>query len=248
MMFPKRNGNAASSGLRSSTAITLCAIAATVVLTGCRPGEDDGTRVAGWSLMDASQRHPIMVTQQPTTLALRVARGSYGLSPHQRAQVIGFLERYRGLDEGNSRMVVEVPSGSPNEVAAMQAVAEIRSLMSEIGFKQSDINIEAVPAGSDAQAPIRISYSRYVAEGPQCGKWPTNLGTSPSNLPYANFGCANQANFAAMIANPADLVTPRGTTPRASDRDHTVWEKYIKGESTISTKGGDERASTKSSN
>jgi len=186
-----------------------------------------------------------MVTQQPTTLAVRVSRGSYGLSPHQRAQVISFLERYRSIDAGNSRMVVEVPSGSPNEVAAMQAVAEIRSLMSEIGFKPSDVNVEAVQAMGEAQPPIRISYLRYVAEGPQCGKWPTNLGTSYDNLNYPNMGCANQANFAAMIANPADLVIPRNSTPRAAERNDTVWEKYVKGESTISAKQSDEKASTK---
>ena len=107
-------------------------------------------------------------------------------------------------------MVIEVPSGSANEVAAMQAVAEIRVAdVARSGFEPADVNIEAVQAGGDAQAPIRISYLRYVAEGPQCGKWPTNLGVDHDNLNYPNLGCANQANFAAMIANPADLVTPR---------------------------------------
>ncbi len=244
MRFPENKRNATSSGRRTITAVSLVAIAASAALAGCSR-DGDGARVAGWSMIDPAQRHPIMVTQQPTTLSLRVARGSYGLSPHQRAQVISFSERYRALDAGNSRMVVEVPSGSPNEVAAMQAVAEIRGLMSEAGFKQTDINIEAVAASGDPQAPIRISYLRYVAEGPQCGKWPTNLATTNENLSYPNLGCANQANFAAMVANPADLVTPRASTPRAGDRDHTVWEKYVKGESTISTKQGDEKVQTK---
>ena len=221
--------------------------ATTALLAGCRHF-DDGTRVAGWSAVDPAQRHPIMVSQQPTTISVRVARGSYGMSPHQRAQVVSFLEKYRSIDNQNSRVVVEVPSGSPNEVAAMQAVAEIRSLMSEIGFKQSDVNIEAVPAGGDAQAPIRISYLRYVAEGPQCGTWPTNLAMTYDNNNYHNMGCATQANFAAMVANPADLVTPRSSTPRNAERDHTVWEKYIKGESTISSKQGDEKVQTKGAN
>jgi pilus assembly protein CpaD len=149
------------------------------------------------------------------------------------------------MDAGNSRLVIEVPSGTPNEVASMQAVAEIRALLSEVGFRATDINIEAVQAGGDAQAPIRISYSRYVAEGPECGKWPTNLASSDANLNYPNLGCANQANFAAMVANPADLVTPRGSTSRSGERDHNVWEKYVKGESTISTKSGDEKVQTK---
>lgn len=235
---------ATSTGRRATlvASVGLAAVAAT--LAGCSK-DADPSRVAGWSVIDPAQRHPIMVTQQPTTLSLRVARGSYGLSPHQRAQVLAFVEKYRAVDAGNSRMVVEAPSGSPNEVASMQAVAEIRALMSEAGFKATEINIEVVQAGGDAQAPIRISYLRYVAEGPQCGKWHSNMGQSSSNLNYPNLGCATQANFAAMVANPADLVTPRGATPRTGDRDHTVWEKYVKGESTISTKQGDEKVQTK---
>ena len=244
MMFSTLQRNATSIGRRSSSAVLLAALAATTLLVGCRH-TDDGTRVAGWSIADPAQRHPIMVTQQPTTVSIRVPRGSYGMSPHQRAQVITFLERYRGYDAGNSRIIIEVPSGSPNEVAAMQVAAEIRALMSESGFKPSDVNIEAVQSGGDPQAPVRLSYLRYVAEGPQCGKWPTNLGQSDNNLNYPNMGCATQANFAAQVANPADLVTPRGATPRVTDRDFTIWEKYVKGESTISTKQGDEKASTK---
>lgn len=246
-MFPIKMRNAASAGARSGMKAAMCVTAAAVLVAGCKH-MDEGTRVAGWSVTDPASRHPIMVTQQPTTLSLRVARGSYGLSPHQRAQVVSFLERYRGVDAQNSRMVIEVPSGSPNEVAAMQAVAEIRTLMSEVGFKPADVNIEAVAAGADAQAPVRISYLRYVAEGPQCGKWPDNLGASYGNNNYHNMGCATQANFAAMVANPADLITPRSSTPRNAERDFTVWEKYIKGESTISAKQGEEKVQTKGSN
>lgn len=247
MMFPSKQRNAASTGSRSGIKAMVCVAAVAAMVTGCR-SFDDGTRVAGWSIADPAQRHPIMVSQQPTSMSIRVARGSYGMSPHQRAQVVSFLEKYRSIDSQNSRLVVEVPSGSPNEVAAMQAVSEIRSLIGELGFKQSDVNIEAVPAGGDAQAPIRIAYLRYVAEGPQCGAWPSNLAMTYDNNNYHNMGCATQANFAAMVANPADLVTPRASTPRNAERDYTVWEKYIKGESTISTKQGEEKVQTKGSN
>lgn len=244
MKFPSTMGNAASTRQRLFKSIAVCTAAATLLLAGCKHGEE-GTRVAGWSLVDPTQRHPIMVTQQPSTLSLRVARGSYGLSPHQRAQTISFLQRYRAVDASNSRLVIEAPSGSANEVAAMQAVAEIRTLMSEVGFDPSDVAIEAVQAIGDPQAPIRVSYLRYVAEAPQCGRWSTNLAATESNLNYPNLGCATQANLAAMVANPADLVTPRGRTPVAGERRDTVWEKYVKGESTIAAKQADEKVQVK---
>ena len=125
-MFPQNKRNAASSGRRTVSAVSIIAIAGTLVLAGCGRDEES-SRVAGWSMVDPTQRHPIMVTQQPTTLAIRVSRGSYGMSPQQRAQVSSFVERYRAIDAGNSRMTIEVPSGSSNEVASMQAVAEIRA-------------------------------------------------------------------------------------------------------------------------
>ncbi len=244
MRFSNKQRTAGTTVRRSLAAAVLCAASATLFLAGCRT-DTEGPRVAGWSLIDPSHRHPIMVTQQPTTLSIRVSRGSYGMSPHQRAQVISFIERYRGIDAGNTRMVIEAPSGTANEVAAMQAVAEIRSLMSEIGFDAAKVGVEPVQANGDPQAPIRISYLRYVAEGPQCGKWPSNLAESSSNLNYPNLGCANQANLAAMIANPADLVAPRTSTPGSSERVNTMWEKYVKGDSTIAAKQADEKVQVK---
>ena len=218
--------------------------AAVLLLPGCRPDED-GTKVAGWSLVDPSQRHPIMVSQQPTTLTVRVARGAYGLSPHQRAQTISFLERFRSTDTGNSKLVIEAPSGAANEVAAMQAVSEIRALMNEIGFGAGSIAVEAYHAAAEQQPAIRVSYLKYVAEGPECGRWPTNLAATESNLSYPNLGCAQQHNFAAMVANPADLIGPRTMTPAARERRDVIWDKYVKGEPTAATKGDDEKVKVK---
>ena len=107
---------------------------------------------------------------------------------------------------------------------------------------------EAYPAGRDSQAPIRVSYLRFIVEGPQCGQWPTNLAESPQNLNYQNMGCATQHNFAAMVANPADLVGPRTLTPTPGERRDVQWGKYIKGESTISKKQDDEKVKVQDAN
>jgi pilus assembly protein CpaD len=230
---------------RPAKLIVACALS--VLLAGCKHGEE-GTQVAGWALIDSSQRHPILVSQQPANLNIRVPSGSHGLSPQQRAQLLEFAERYRTGDGGNSRLVISAPSGSPNEMAAMGAVGEIRGLLANRGYSEASITVEAYTEEHDANAPIRVSYLRYVAEGPQCGQFPANLARQPDNLPYANFGCATQHNFAAMVANPADLVAPRNMTPRSADRRATTWGKYVKGETTGAQKSDDEKASVKSSN
>jgi pilus assembly protein CpaD len=220
---------------------------AALCVAGCKQGVE-GPQVAGWSVVDPTQRHPILVSQQPSNMSLRVPRGSTGMSPHQKAQVVDFLSRYRAGDSGNSKLVISAPSGSPNEVAAMQAVAEIRHLMRDGGFADSSISVEAYHEERDPQPAIRISYLRFVAEAPECGRWPTNVGEEPQNLAYPNFGCATQRNFAQQVANPADLIGPRAMTPAPGERRDVVWGKYIKGESTISQKQSDERAVVKGAN
>ena len=109
--------------------------------------------------------------------------------------------------------MIAVPSGSPNESAAVHAVGDMRRMISGYGFSESNVAIEPYHERRDASAPIRLSYLRYVAEAPECGHWPTNLAEDYRNLPYPNFGCAQQHNLAAQIANPADLLGPRTMEP-----------------------------------
>ena len=81
-------------------------------------------------------------------------------------------------------------------------------MITAYGFSEANVAIEPYHDGRDAGAPIRLSYLRYVAEGPECGRWTTNLAEDYRNLPYPNFGCAQQRNLAAQVANPADLLGP----------------------------------------
>jgi pilus assembly protein CpaD len=224
-----------------------CLGVAALGLAGCQTTEDP-TRVAGWTLVSGSQRHPILVSQEPTTYSLRVRRGANGLSSAQRAELIDFASHYRTTDAGNSRLVIAAPSGGANEVSAMYAVSEVRSVLTREGFAEATISVEAYDAEGSREPPIRVSYLRYVAQPPQCGDWSTNLAYEPTNLPYPNFGCAGQRNFGAMVANPADLLGPRSETARSSERRDQVWSKYVKGVPTGATKSADERVNRDNSN
>ena len=98
-------------------------------------------------------------------------------------------------------------------------------MMVDYGFSDTVTVTEPYTAGRGADAPLRLSYLQYIAEGPACGRWPTNLARQKDNLNYDNFGCAQQRNLAAQIANPADLIGPRSMTPSrfgaARGRDRT---------------------------
>ena len=228
--------------IRATLTVTVLAIA----VTACRPGDEPGTHVAGWTMIDPAQRHPIIVSHQPSTLTLRVARGSAGMTPQQRANVVEFIAQYRGTTQGNGRLSIGVPSGAPNEVATLQALADLKDLLRDFGLDQSQIAIQAYHSEGERQPPIRLSFARYVAEAPLCGQWPANLAEDARNLPYHNMGCSTQRNIAAQIANPADLLGPRPVGASSAERRHAGWEKWTKGESTVSAKSADERAKSDS--
>ncbi|MGZ5851307.1 MAG: CpaD family pilus assembly protein [Hyphomicrobium sp.] len=235
-----------ASALRPGLAF-LAVSAIALALTGCKH-TDDPTRVEGWTLVDASERHPILVSQQPTTHIVKVPPGANGLSGGQRAQLLDFADHYRATDNGASRLVIQAPSGGANEVSSMYAVSQIRALLTDQGFAENMISVEAYDANGTREPPIRVSYLRFVAEPPPCGNWSTNLADEPMNLPHPDLGCANQHNLAAMVANPADLLGPRSETARDSMRRDQVFTKYINGQPTGARKSADERVNKDTSN
>jgi pilus assembly protein CpaD len=245
MTSPRSKQARGTAAARGAALRILAASAIALAVTGCKHTEDPA-RVAGWTLVDAAERHPILVTQEPATQVVRIARGSNGLSSAQRAQLLDFADHYRATDAGNSRLVVAAPSGGANEVASMYAVSQIRALLLDQGFAEAMISVEAYDASGQADPPIRVSYLRFVAQPPPCGDWSTNLANEPMNLPYPNFGCATQHNFGAMVANPADLLGPRSETARSSERRDVVFDKYIKGEPTGSKRTIDDAVNTSS--
>ena len=62
--------------------------------------------------------------------------------PGQQARLSRFLSRYRTRDTGNSKLLVSVPSGSANEVEAMETVSELRGLISEYGFDATTVKVD----------------------------------------------------------------------------------------------------------
>ena len=76
-----------------------------------------------------------------------------------------------------------------------------------------------------------------------------------NNKPYWNFGCAYQTAFAAQVADPRDLVTPKGETPADTALRVRGIESLRKGEdpgvnwklsnSSISSVGADSQGGAK---
>jgi len=219
--------------LRLGPVLLTCA-----VMAGCNAHREKS--VKGWLVADPTARHPIHVGSTPVALEIPVPANSYGLSQRQKYEVRSFLNEYREKNEGP--LTVTAPSGGSNEVAVMHALGDIRREFNRASVDRNEVNFDAYSGVGSAPAPIKISFSSYTAHGPDCGDWSDNLARDPRNVPYRNLGCATQRNLAAMISNPRDLVEPRTMTPRDSQRRDVIMDKYVRGDTTVAKKAGDEKA------
>jgi pilus assembly protein CpaD len=185
---------------------------------------------APFTLANPNERHPIAVRQGEVTLDLAVYPGSSGLNESQKDQVYGFLLNYKS--QSAERLLIRAPSGGANETAAIQAYNDVRRAMRRARIDVRSVALEPYFASGDPSAPLRLSYLQFVADPPDCPDWSENIGRDPKNMPWPDKGCATQRNLAAMVANPEDLLHPRGETPRPGERRDNVWSKYVKGDPT----------------
>jgi pilus assembly protein CpaD len=211
------------------------AAAAAGVLSGCYTVKD----TTGSIPTDYRARHPITIKETDRTVEIFVGSSRGGLNASQRADVLAFAQIWK--KEATGGIIIDQPSGTSNEIAAEEAVREMRSILAGAGVPLYAVAVRPYrPQNRTALATVRLNYPKISAEAGPCGLWPADLGPSYEpehfqNKPYWNLGCATQRNLAAMVDNPADLVQPRGESPAYAPRRATVLEKYRKGEGTATT-------------
>ncbi|MCM2473664.1 CpaD family pilus assembly lipoprotein [Rhizobium sp. CG5] len=205
------------------------ALAAVAVLSGC--GTKD--RMSTNSIPDDYRtRHPIVLTEVEHTLDIPLAAGDRKLTTGTRDAIAGFAQDYVASSSGNVQIMV--PHGSANAGAATHISGEIRTLLAGKGVSAARIVETGYAAGATGDAaPVRLSYVATTAVTSQCGEWPEDIANDTMmNRNWHNFGCASQNNLAAQIANPMDLVAPRGMTPIDATRRSTVIGLYREGTDT----------------
>jgi pilus assembly protein CpaD len=209
-------------------------------LSGCYAGQDyTKMQEPDRYPADYRLRHPIAIKESDRTVEILVGTRRGELLPAQRADVLAFAHAWHR--EATGGVVIEVPSGTPNERTAADTLREIRSILASAGVPESSIDILPYrPASPVKLATVRLNYPRMAAQAGPCGLWPRDIGPSfdrhhNENREYWNFGCAQQRALAAMVDNPSDLVQPRPDEPVYTARRTTVLDKYRKGETTATT-------------
>jgi pilus assembly protein CpaD len=216
----------------------LAAAGCAAMLAGCMTSNTN-PEIVGSIPLDYRQRHPMVIKEGPRTVELFIGGKRGSLTGAQRADVLAFAHEWRR--EATGGIVIDVPSGTANEVAAANALHEVRALLSAAGIPPNAVAARPHrPSDPQKIATLTLNYPRVAADAGPCGLWPQDLGPTYErqhleNREYWNFGCAAQRNLAAMVENPADLIQPRGETPSYTGRRTTVLDKYHRGESTATT-------------
>lgn len=208
--------------------VAACAAGCSMPLTN---GEEQG--------IAPTDHYPIVVEPRVVTMTVGVDDGMQRLAPGETDRVRAFAERWK--THGQGMINAATPSDTPNRAAAMAGIEEIKQILHASGVAPTAVTVSSYRADNDPRAPITLSFVTLAASASDCGTdWSGNLGWSPRNLPWADFGCSSQHNFAAVVADPRDLLEPRTTESADNLRRAQVLDSYRKGIQTQAQRNTDD--------
>lgn len=188
----------------------------------------------------AADRHRIEVEQSSQRLEISVAHDSEHLTAKSQADLSDFASGY--LRYGHGALILSAPAGGTNAEAAARLAGETRMSLVGAGVSYAAVAASTYDASGEDSAPIIVSFARFEAQAPECAPlWRQDLAHQSNNQAWDSFGCATQANLAALVEDPADLLQPRTETPRDSGRRDAVLGHYRNGEQTHAERTNDER-------
>lgn len=165
-----------------------------------------GTLLAGCGGMPKNQQlesiHQPVVSRINYTLDVTTNPG--GLSLPEARRLAGWFEAM-DLRYGD-RISIDDPLTSGATRAAVEAVA------SRFGLLVDDT--APVTPGAINPGTARIIVTRTSAQVPGCPDWSAKSDTNLMNATSSNYGCASNANLAAMVADPEHLLKGANSTGR----------------------------------
>jgi pilus assembly protein CpaD len=209
--------------------------------TGC------GNGYAGRAAQDAEnpvlQAHlnrTVLEAHVPTAVAvearlvLAASSGAQGLTGEEYSQLTNFANDFVRLGRGS--LVISVPANAGNSQTAALVAQDAQRALYAGGVDYAKISGGTYQADGRPNAPVMLSFARYEAQRMACQPWSeVDPRKTASNLSPDRFGCAQNANLAAMVADPGDLLGDRTDPKRDAGQIQVGVDKLRKGEvSTVS--------------
>jgi pilus assembly protein CpaD len=185
---------------------------------GPNPGFEDGLR-----------NHPIAVEPSYQSIKVAYSPADQGLSTSDAARFNAFVNDYRV--HGSGSIAISAPSG----MNATVAIAFFAERINAMGISRDHILVSSHDAPS-GDTQVELNYVAYRAHTDACGDWSEDLSMTLENDTPKNFGCAVQQNIAAQVADPRDLLGPRGMDDGDGRRRQTVINNYDQGKPTPADK------------
>jgi pilus assembly protein CpaD len=196
---------------------------------------------AGRAIATSADRHEIAVEQTSQEYRILAAPGETALAPAASGELAALAGNY--LRYGHGALVLSAPAGGANESSARALSEQARRFLVAAGISHAAIAAATYDSSGTADGPVVVSFSRFEAHAPECAPlWEQDLAHQSNNQPWESFGCATEANLAAMIEDPSDLLHPRDMAPRDSGRRAVVFDAYREGRPTGATRSEQEHA------
>jgi pilus assembly protein CpaD len=207
----------------SKHVMRLAALSAMLLAGSCAAPVDEQMRFS-----TPGSSHPITVA--PDYRAVRVAYSGGPLAPDDSAKLNRVVQDY--LARGDGALSVSAPEGPDSS----QAIEYFGERLAQMGVPRSRILVGTRPV-NDGDRRVEVGFVAYVAHTEPCGNWSKDADESWDNVPMPDFGCANQHNLAAMVADPRDLDQSRrlDDAPDAARRAAVIGH-YERGEPSQATK------------
>lgn len=199
------------------------------------------TRSANDHPDDYQLNHPVSVESTIATLNLPGATGGAQLSDTETSRLDSFIRGYR--TRGRGRLTIIVPGSDSGQDRALARGKQVAAHAKLSGLRENEVILRIDTAGGGSgRATISVNYESFVVHVSECGDWSKESAYDPSNTIHSNSGCAIARNAALIIANPADLASPRTAAPHDTARSSVVLQQYRAGESTLAERSASESA------
>ena len=186
--------------------LLLPVLAPALLLGGCLGTENRGLESV----------HQPVVSRQDYALDLQTAGD--GLARGEGGRLQEWLDAMH-LRYGD-KVAIDDPTGYPGTRADVARVVASHGLL-----VSDDHPVTPAPV---APGIVRVVISRVKASVPACPDWSRDSSHEYDSNTSSNYGCATNANLAAMIANPEDLVHGQRTDELDTVRSTKAIETFRK--------------------
>lgn len=148
--------------------------------------------------------HQPVVSTSTFAYDIGLSHHDNGLSDIEKARLTGWLDT---VNAGYGD-IISIAGGSSLAPYGLQR--DIAQLLARRGITLG--NQDAASSTPPPAGAVRLSLRRATASVPGCPDWSINREGNMSGGSSSNYGCGVNSNFAAMVADPTDLLQGKASS------------------------------------